>query len=75
VALRVRDLMRKISMEHELQIISGKVASDHVHVFVSYRATQKISQIVQWLKGTSSKVIVARISAFKETVLGKAPVG
>lgn len=31
---------------------SGQVAADHVHVFISYRAHQNISQIVQWLKGT-----------------------
>ena len=31
VAVRVRDLIRQIAMEHELHIISGKVARDHVH--------------------------------------------
>ena len=48
VALRVRDIVRTIAAEHELEIISGKVARDHVHVFVSYRPTQRVSQIVQW---------------------------
>ena len=50
VAVRVRDLVRQIAMEHELAILSGKVARDHVHVFVSYRPNQDISTIVQWLK-------------------------
>ncbi|MGH7468617.1 MAG: IS200/IS605 family transposase, partial [Longimicrobiales bacterium] len=36
----------------------GKVARDHVHVFLSYRPTQKVSQIVQWLKGTTSRVLL-----------------
>ena len=40
IAIRVRDLIRQIAMEHELEIISGKVASDHIHVFLSYRAHQ-----------------------------------
>ena len=35
VAIRVRDLIRQIAAEHELEIVSGKVARDHVHVFVS----------------------------------------
>ena len=30
VAIRVRDVIRQIAMEHELEIISGKVARDHV---------------------------------------------
>ena len=48
VAVRVRDLIRQIAMEHELHIISGKVARDHVHVFVSYRPHQDLSTIVQF---------------------------
>ena len=55
--MRVRDLLRQIAMEHELHVISGKIATDHVHMFVSYRAHQNISQIVQWLKGTSSRLL------------------
>ena len=55
VAIRVRDLIRQIAMEHELQIISGKVARDHIHVFMSYRPNQDLSTIVQWLKGISSR--------------------
>ena len=58
VAIRVRELIRQIAAAHELEIISGKVASDHVHVFLSYRPTQKVSQIMQWLKGTSSRVLL-----------------
>ena len=37
VAICVRDLIRQIATEHELTILSGKVARDHVHVFVSCR--------------------------------------
>jgi len=58
VAMRVRDLLRQIAMEHELEIVSGKVARDHVHLFIGYRPTQHISQIVQWLKGISSRVLL-----------------
>ena len=58
VAVRVRDLIRQIAAEHELEIISGKVARDHVHVFVGYRPNQDVSQIMQWLKGISSRVLL-----------------
>ncbi len=46
VAVRTRDLLRQIAAENDLPIISGKVA-DHVHLFLSYRAHQNISRIVQ----------------------------
>jgi len=42
VAIRTRDILRQIATEHEINIITGKVSSDHVHVFISYRPTQNI---------------------------------
>ena len=38
-------------MEHEVQIVSGKVAADHVHMFVSYRPQLALSKLAQYLKG------------------------
>jgi putative transposase len=57
VAIRVRHLVWQIAMEHELEIISGKVARDHVHLFVWYRPNQQVSQMMQWLRGISSRVL------------------
>lgn len=71
VALRVRDLIRQIAMEHELQILSGKVASDHVHVLVSYRPSQDVSTIVQWLKGISSRVLLQEFPHLRKKFWGK----
>ena len=71
VALRVRDLIRQIAAEHELEIISGKVARDHVHVFLSYRPTQKVSQIMQWLKGTSSRVLLQEFPRLRRQFWGR----
>src|SRR5262245_41596770 len=56
-ALRVRDVLRQIALEHELEITTGKVASDHVRMFLQYKPHQDISKIVQWLKGISSRLL------------------
>jgi len=71
VALRVRDLVRQIAAEHELEIISGKVARDHVHVFLSYRATHNVSQIMQWLKGISSRVLLQEFPHLRKKFWGR----
>ena len=71
LALRVRDLMRQIASEHELEIISGKVARDHVHVFLSYRPTQQVSQIMQWLKGISSRVLLQEFPCLRKQFWGR----
>ena len=71
VATRVRDLIRQIAAEHELEIVSGKVARDHVHVFVSYRPHQQVSQIMQWLKGISSRVLLQEFPHLKKKFWGR----
>jgi putative transposase len=71
VAIGVRDLLRQIAMEHELEIVSGKVARDHVHMFVSYRPNQQVSQIMQWLKGTSSRVLLQEFPHLRKKFWGR----
>ncbi|TAK01725.1 IS200/IS605 family transposase [bacterium] len=71
VAIRVRDLIRQIAMEHELEIISGKVARDHVHVFLSYRPTQNVSHIMQWFKGISSRVLLQEFPHLRKKFWGR----
>jgi putative transposase len=71
VAMRVRDLIRQIAMEHELEIISGKVARDHVHVLLSYRPTQDVSVIMQWLKGISSRVLLQEFPHLRKKFWGR----
>ena len=71
VAVRTRDILRQIAMEHELEIITGKVAKDHVHMFVSYRPTQNISKIMQWLKGTSSRILLSEFAHLKKQFWGR----
>jgi len=58
VARRVRDLLREIAMERELTIVSGKVARDQVHLLIADRPHQSGSQIVQGLKGISSRMLL-----------------
>jgi putative transposase len=71
LALRVRDVIRQIASEHELEILSGKVARDHVHVFVSYRPTQDVAQIMQWLKGISSRVLLQEFPRLRKQFWGR----
>ena len=71
VALRVRDLIRQIAMEHELAILSGKVASDHIHVLVAYRPHVDVSRIVQWLKGISSRLLLQEFAHLRRAFWGR----
>jgi putative transposase len=67
----VRDVIRQIAAEHEIYIISGKVARDHVHLLISYRPSHDVSTIVQWLKGISSRVLLQEFPHVRKQFWGK----
>ena len=71
VALRARDVIRQVAVEHEIDIITGKIASDHVHLFITYRPTPNISKIVQWLKGISSRLLLSEFPHLKRQFWGR----
>ena len=71
VAIRTRDVLRQIALEHEIDIITGKVSSDHIHMFVAYRLTQDISKIMQWLKGISSRILLSEFPHLKKQFWGR----
>ena len=70
-AIRTRDILRQIAIEHELEIITGKVSSDHVHMFIAYRATQNIGKIMQWLKGISSRILLSEYPHLRKQFWGR----
>ena len=67
----MRDIIRRIAVEHDLVSISGKIARDHVHVFLSYRPNQDVSKIAQWLKGISSRVVLQEFPHIKKQCWGQ----
>ena len=71
VAIRARDILRQTAIEHEVDIITGKVAVDHVHMFVAYRPTQNISKIMQWFKGISSRILLSEFPHLRKRFWGR----
>ena len=71
VAIRARDILRQIALEHEIEIITGKVSSDHVHMFISCRPTQNVSKIMQWLKRISSRILLSEFPHLRKQFWGR----
>ena len=71
VAIRARDILRQIAMEHEIDVISGKISKDHIHMFIGYRPTQNVSKIVQWLKGISSRILLSEFAHLRKQFWGR----
>lgn len=55
VALRVRELIRQIAAANEVEIITGAVSSDHIHLYVSIPPSLSVSKFVQFVKGATSR--------------------
>ena len=71
VAIRARDILRQIALEHELDVRSGKIANDHVHMFIGCRPTHNISKIMQWLKGISSRILLSEFAHLRKQFWGR----
>jgi putative transposase len=57
VGLRIRELLRQVCEAHDIEIISGRVSKDHVHLSISYPPDIAVSEMVRRLKGRSSRRI------------------
>jgi putative transposase len=71
VAIRVRDVLRQIASEHELAILSGQVAKDHVHLLIAYHPRQDLSTIGQYLKGISSRILLQEFAHLRKKFWGR----
>ena len=71
VGKAVRSIIRQICTSLEATIISGKIASDHVHLFVSYPPHLSVSKLVQRIKGKSSYKIFNEFQYLRKTFWGR----
>ena len=71
VRLRVREIIRQICQQHDLLIEQGHVSKDHVHVLVSAPTHMFASQIMQKIKGRSSRMLQQEFPHLKKRYWGQ----
>ena len=71
VGVRVRELIRQICREEDVEIMKGHVSKDHVHLFVSIPPQVTISRMVQRLKGKSSHTLLGEFAHLRKTFWGR----
>ena len=71
VALRLRELLRQGCEANGLKILKGSVGPDHVHMLLSCPTTMSPSQIVQNLKGRSSRLLQEEFPVLKKRYWGQ----
>jgi putative transposase len=71
VKLRVREIIRQICQQHDLLIEQGHISKDHVHILVSAPTHLSASQIMQKIKGRSSRVLQQEFPHLKKRYWGQ----
>ena len=71
VKLRVREIIRKICQQYDLLIEQGHVSKDHVHILVSAPTHLSASQIMQKIKGRSSRMLQQEFPHLKKRYWGQ----
>jgi putative transposase len=71
VGVRVRELVREVCRTNEVEILEGAVSSDHVHVLLSCPPTVSPSQLMQYIKGKSSRKLMAEFRHLQKQYWGR----
>ena len=66
IGQQTKELIQEIGREHQVEIIGGRIASNHVHIYVSIPPYLSVSKLVQYLKGKSSRKIQQAFSELRK---------
>ena len=71
VAERTRTLIREICAANYVQVVSGSMSPDHVHLLVSVPPNLAISKLLQYIKGKSSRKLQMEFAHLKKRYWGQ----
>ena len=71
VADRARELIKEVCSANYVDIISGSMSPDHVHLLLSVQPHMSISQIVQYIKGKSSRKLQQEFEILRKRYWGQ----
>jgi putative transposase len=71
IALRIRDLIRRIANEEKAEILSGTVSTDHVHLLLSIDPSTSVSHLVKFMKGKTSRKLQMEYPELKKRYWGQ----
>jgi putative transposase len=59
VAVRLRDIIREICTTLDIEILKGHVSKDNVHLFISVLPHISVSEVMQRIKGKTSRKMLS----------------
>ena len=71
VGLRLRELVRQTCATLDVYILSGHIALDHVHLLVSVPPSVSVSELMQRIKGRSSRRMLEEFGELRRQFWGR----
>jgi putative transposase len=71
IAKRLRELVRQTCATLDVYIVSGHVATDHVHLLVSVPPTISVSELMKRVKGRSSRRMLEEFGELSRQFWGR----
>ncbi len=68
---RAKGLIRRICTEENVEILSGSVSPDHVHMLVSMDPSTSVSKLVKYLKGKTSRKLQMEFPELRKRYWGQ----
>ena len=71
VSLRARELIREICRSNYVDVISGSMSPDHVHLLLSIPPTISLAKLLQYIKGKSSRKLLQEFEHLRKRYWGQ----
>ena len=71
IGKRVRELVRQVCAELDVEILSGAIQVDHVHILVSVPPTIAVSKLMQRIKGRSGRKMLQEFGELRKQFWGQ----
>ena len=71
VGIRLRELVREVCRTYEIEILQGSISRDHVHVLLSCPPNLSPSQIMQYIKGKTSRKLLMEFRHLQKQYWGR----
>jgi putative transposase len=71
IKIRCRTLLIQICESEDVEILKGVVSKDHVHMHISYRPSQSVSELVKRMKGRTSRKLQQEFPELKKRYWGR----
>ena len=71
IGMRLRELIRQTCATLDVQIEKGHIAADHIHLLVSVPPNISVSELMQRVKGRSSRLMLNEYTELKRQFWGQ----